>query len=71
MYAKYAEEVIELAKKNAGEMKLAGESLRRIQFGQESGFFYLSDDPDELISDKNIEVEGIKYYLGIYKKKRD
>lgn len=62
----YPPEIIELARENAVDMIRKGESLRRIKFGHESGFFYLSDDPGKLISVKTVEVEGKTFHIGLF-----
>jgi hypothetical protein len=64
----YPESILELARKNALEMINSGESFRTIQFGRDSGSFYLSDDKSKVIGDKYVEVDGKKFHLGIFKK---
>jgi hypothetical protein len=61
-------EILELAKKNALEMKAGGENLRSVQFGQEAGSFYLSDSSEKIVSIKTLEVEGKTFHIGLYEK---
>ncbi|MBD3311777.1 MAG: hypothetical protein GF349_04795 [Candidatus Magasanikbacteria bacterium] len=62
----YAPEVIELAKKAAKEIKAGKKDPLKIQFGIESGYFYLSGDPKKLVNPYLIDVQGESYYIGTF-----
>lgn len=64
----YSPEVMALAKKNAEEMLVSGETIRKVQFGHETGFFYLSREAEKVIFDKEIEVGGKTFYIGVFNK---
>lgn len=62
----YPEAIIKLAKTNAIEMIKNNEDFRKIKFGHDSGYFFLSDNPERVVGGFDIDVEGKKFFISLF-----
>jgi hypothetical protein len=63
-----APDALESARVSALEMLASDVRIRSVNFGKASGLFWLSRDEDLVVVDRIIEVDGHKFFIGLFKK---
>lgn len=68
--SRFAPIIIEVTKENALEMIQNKESLRQVSFSRDrnKGNFWLSTDPNLIIVEETVEINGQNFFLGLFKK---